>query len=57
LTVKKEKIDKVKDELEAFKLEHGIKLKYVKPSATTSFMARRTSCQNFIQANKTKYAK
>lgn len=43
LTIKFEKIKNVRDELEAFKEEHGIKLRYVKPSGTTSFMNRKVS--------------
>ena len=31
LTIKKEKIQNVRDELEAFKQQHGIKRRYVKP--------------------------
>jgi hypothetical protein len=35
LTIKFEKIKHVRDELEAFKEEHGIKLRYVNPQVTT----------------------
>ncbi len=43
LTIKFEKIKNVRDELEAFKEEHGIKLRYIKPSGSTSFMNRKVS--------------
>jgi len=48
LTIKFEKIKNVRDELEAFKEEHGIKLRYVKPLVTTSFMNR--ACINASQS-------
>ncbi len=49
LTIKFEKIKHVRDELEAFKEEHGIKLRYVNPQVTTSFMNRAS-----ISANQSK---
>lgn len=59
LTLKFEKIKNVRDELEAFKEEHGIKLRYVKPSGTTSFMVRTNSTahqsKDYILQNKQKF--
>jgi hypothetical protein len=59
LTLKFEKIKNVRDELEAFKEEHGIKLRYVRPLGTTSFMVRAgvTANQNkdYILQNKQKF--
>lgn len=59
LTLKFEKIKNVRDELEAFKEEHGIKLRYAKPSGTTSFMYRASVTENhnkdYILQNKQKF--
>ena len=61
LTQQFDKIKGVRDEINAFKEEHNIKLKYVQPVHTTHFMNRKISKQemavDYQQINKTRFSK
>lgn len=61
LTQKFDKIKGVREEINAFKEEHNIKLKYVQPAHTTHFMNRKISKPeppvDYQQINKNRFSK